>query len=128
MDRLIADATRCRLVGVGDADVAALGTADAPALASLRRGVRLAPELAARVAIRVDALSADTPDAVPVTVAGPGVPGDRTLWVAGLSPQVLAGLGQASGPFPTGLDTWLFDSVGRVAAIARTTAVTVQEG
>ena len=84
-------------------------------------GTALAPEDGARVAIAVDDLRADGPDAV--ELSGPGIPGTRRLAVAGFPVDELLRLGQAGATFPAGFDTWLFTPDGRTTAIPRSTRV-----
>jgi alpha-D-ribose 1-methylphosphonate 5-triphosphate synthase subunit PhnH len=89
---------------------------------NVRTGTALVPEDGARLAIAVDDLDPDGATNA-VVLAGPGVPGERRLGVAGVSVQTLAQLGQASGEFPAGVDTWLITPDGRIAAISRSTTV-----
>lgn len=122
---LVADATGATITDLDDAWIALLDQPTPAEMQLLSTGSALEPELAARVAIAVDGLSRTRHDGwTELVLSGPGVPGQRSLWVSGVDPAVLQGLGQASGHFPAGLDTWLFDPNGQVAAIPRSTTVT----
>ena len=90
----------------------------------LRTGTALVPEDGTRLTIAVDELSNDATGAATVALSGPGVPGERSLSVTGIDVETLLALGQASGEFPAGVDTWLVTPDGRIAAISRSTTVT----
>lgn len=88
----------------------------------MRTGTALVPEDGARLAIAVHDLQTGTDEGI--VLSGPGVPGERRLHVDGIGDDVLEQLGQASGEFPAGIDTWLITTDGRIAAISRSTTVT----
>ncbi len=139
---VVADATGCRRAPATDASIVVvladpLATAETDGrgvvevLGSLRRGTPMAPEHSTQVGLGVGALRCPAPDDVPngngclVELSGPGVPGTRTIEVAGMSPEALSQLGTSSGQFPTGIDAWLFDPTGLTIAISRSTTVRV---
>jgi alpha-D-ribose 1-methylphosphonate 5-triphosphate synthase subunit PhnH len=137
---VVVDATGCRRAPVTDASiVVVLGdTSAAPddgdvagVLDSLRRGTPLEPERSAQVALGVTGLRCPAPDDVfeasrcVVELSGPGIPGTRTIDIAGISPTAVSQLGTNSGVFPTGIDAWLFDPTGQTIAISRSTTVRV---
>lgn len=116
------------LGGFGPADVLAL-----------RRGSDDSPELGARVAVACRSLrpidsAADLTDAhgtgptdeVVVTLHGPGVDGTARLAVAGLPASVFEALSVANAGFPSGIDTWLLTPEGHVAAIPRSTHLSIE--
>ncbi|MEO0494632.1 MAG: phosphonate C-P lyase system protein PhnH [Actinomycetota bacterium] len=115
-------ATGMNIVGEPDAQFVVCTDGSVP-VGVMRTGTALVPEDAARLAIAVDDLATDGPHAV--TLEGPGVDGSTSLAVDGLAPDVLLQLGRASGEFPTGVDTWLITHDGRIAAISRSTTVTL---
>jgi alpha-D-ribose 1-methylphosphonate 5-triphosphate synthase subunit PhnH len=104
--------------------VACDGRQAAATVARLRRGSGLAPELGAKVGIDCRALR---PDAGEVTLAlrGPGVPGRAGLGVDGVPPGFFRGLAAANRDAPAGIDVWLVDRDGWVAALPRTCHVEV---
>lgn len=91
---------------------------------ALRPGTALAPEEGARLALAVSGLGAGP---VSLQLSGPGVKGNLDLFLSGPSPAVFEALGRANANYPTGIDTWLFAPDGRVAAIPRSTKITVKE-
>ncbi|MEM9522294.1 MAG: phosphonate C-P lyase system protein PhnH [Actinomycetota bacterium] len=90
----------------------------------MRTGTALVPEDGARLTIAVSDLATTADLASTVVLSGPGVPGERLLSVDGGDAEALLALGQASGEFPAGVDTWLVTPDGRIAAISRSTTVT----
>ena len=134
-EQLVHDATGARIAPVPDADIVVMPTGQGSYLDEVRVGTPLAPEQGARVAIGAAGLKSisSIPSAldsrcVAVTVSGPGVPGTRTIGVAGVRPEVFARLGTASGTFPTGFDAWIFAPGGRVVAIPRSAIVEIERG
>ena len=90
-------------------------------------GTALAPEDGARVALAAAALHpGGTGGSTVLTLAGPGVPGRVRLGVDGIDASVLGRLGRTGDRFPAGFDTWLFADDGRVAAIPRSTSVSIE--
>lgn len=132
--QLIAQATDAPIVEVDRAAiVVALGPPDGVTVAVVSQvaiGTALAPEDGARLALPVAGLNghaetdADT-ETVVVALEGPGVDGRADLAVAGLDRAVIEQLGNVAGRFPVGFDTWLFGPDGAVAAIPRSTVLTV---
>jgi alpha-D-ribose 1-methylphosphonate 5-triphosphate synthase subunit PhnH len=53
-------------------------------------------------------------------LSGPGIPGTRTLGVDGLGRDVLEAMAAANAKPPAGIDVWLIDDEGRIAALPRT--------
>lgn len=122
----VAEATGATITHLDSAWIALLDQPTATELAQLPRGSALEPELGARLAIAVDALGREpATSSTELVLTGPGIPGRRTLYTSGVNPDVLAGLGRSSGEFPAGLDTWLFTPDGLVAAISRSTTLTI---
>lgn len=119
---LVRDATGATIVPVEDAWIVVhqTGATALPALDRVMLGTALAPEDGARLAIGVDSFGTG---GLELTMSGPGVNGTQTLSVHGLDPEIADRIGQASGTFPAGFDTWLFASNGDVAAVPRTTQI-----
>lgn len=127
LNRIVADATGARMVAADQAWVAALLTPDVEVFDRLPRGDAWSPENGSRCAVGVRDLNGDTPGdgSVALALAGPGVPGTRTLTVDGITPSLASRLGRASGTFPAGVDVWFVSDRGEVAAVSRSTTVTV---
>lgn len=130
--------TGARLVPLEAAEIVVVHRPRAEDLRRCRTGSATRPEQGAKVALGVDHLAevASTPAAVDhpppsaivVKCTGPGVPGSRLLAVGGLDPAVVGALGELNAAFPAGIDCWLFDPDGRVAALLRTTRLEVVAG
>lgn len=126
--RTVAEATGATITELADAWIAMLDQPTPAEMAQLPRGSALEPELGARVAIAVEDLGHEPcPGGIELELTGPGIPARRSLFVSGVSRDVLAGLGRSSGDFPAGLDAWLFTPAGRTAAIPRSTNLTIAE-
>lgn len=125
---LVAAATGAATTQLSGAWIAMLDQPTEDEIRELPRGSAWEPELGARVAISVDEIGNEPFAAsTELTLTGPGVPSQRSLFVTGVSRRVLAGLGQSSGDYPAGLDAWLFTADGRVAAIPRSATLTISQ-
>jgi alpha-D-ribose 1-methylphosphonate 5-triphosphate synthase subunit PhnH len=115
----------CRATGASPTDiaeaslVAIYGAADPDLVSRLRRGSAVAPEDGARVGLACGALTEDGPGETTVELSGPGVPGRTRLGVDGVGREVFDALRAANAMFPAGVDVWLVDGRGRVAALPR---------
>ena len=136
--RFLVDVTGSRPVPVPDAAIVVLlGGFTAQDVLSLRRGTDESPEGGARVAmvcrsLRVldDADDTESDAAVDgeieVTLRGPGVDGSVRLAIAGLPVDVLDALAVANAGFPSGVDTWLVTPDGTVAAVPRSSHLSIE--
>jgi alpha-D-ribose 1-methylphosphonate 5-triphosphate synthase subunit PhnH len=95
-------------------------------VACLPRGDALNPERGARLFASVAGLT-DGSAGVRLRLAGPGIPGERTLGVQGLPAAVFTALAAANSAFPLGIDTFLVAADGTVAGLPRTTRVHLEE-
>jgi alpha-D-ribose 1-methylphosphonate 5-triphosphate synthase subunit PhnH len=91
---------------------------------TLKPGTALAPEEGARLALAVSSLGSGP---VFLQLSGPGVKGKIDLFLSGPASAVFEALGRANANFPAGIDTWLFAPDGSVAAIPRSSKITVTE-
>lgn len=100
-------------------------------LAAVPTGTAWAPELGARLAIPASVTgSSETEPVSDVVLTGPGVPGQRQIQL-GLPSEIVRCLGQASGSFPTGFDTWIFGQAEAsgipVVGIPRSTTISTDQ-
>jgi alpha-D-ribose 1-methylphosphonate 5-triphosphate synthase subunit PhnH len=65
--------------------------------------------------------------ATTIGLRGPGVNGQITLHVDGLSENFFATLAKINDSFPAGVDVWLCDQLGHLAAISRSTEFNVMQ-
>lgn len=97
------------------------------------RGSALEPESGARVAVAVAGIDdgrasrTTSPTGTTVRLSGPGIPGSRTVRLAGVSPELVGALAAANRSFPSGIDTWFVDPTGTVTAIPRSSRCTIVE-
>lgn len=149
---LVSRASRAPLVSIDRAWIIIFDTPSsitAPRLGSINRGDALHPEHGARIAAAVGAVvdlaapEASGDDQLPtiepgnpqhwitVRLSGPGVPGTRTVRIAGLgidqthAAAIIGHTGQESGPYPAGLDWWFMAPNGDALAISRSTTVEI---
>lgn len=92
------------------------------AVQSSREGLLEEPEHSATVVLLVDAVGGGE---LSLALAGPGVDGSRTLSVSGLDAAVVHARNARCAPFPSGIDVLLVDPQGRLAALPRSTSVTL---
>jgi alpha-D-ribose 1-methylphosphonate 5-triphosphate synthase subunit PhnH len=97
--------------------VAALRPLAAGELAAVRTGSATAPEEAALVALAVPALDGGPA----LTLAGPGVPGRRTVTPRGLPPDLITA--RAATAFPAGPDLLLVAPDGALLGLPRSTRI-----
>ncbi len=93
-----------------------------PQLAAARRGDLLAPEQGATIFVMVDALEDDRGE-LKLTLTGPGVDGQATVFVTGLNWSNLENILSLNQEYPLGVDCLLTDKNGRLTALPRSAAV-----
>lgn len=115
--------TGARPVEPADAEFILLaGQKHGPQLATVRRGDLLAPEGGATIFAMVDALEDDKGE-LKLTLTGPGVDGQATVFVAGLNWSNLENILSLNQEYPLGVDCFLTDKNGRLTALPRSTVV-----
>jgi alpha-D-ribose 1-methylphosphonate 5-triphosphate synthase subunit PhnH len=104
-----------------EADFLFLHGMDDPAnLEQGKTGTLSYPDTNAFVIIDVDILSAEPlPDALALTLTGPGVAGQRTVFVGGLNPALLTTLREMNSEYPLGIDTILTDRIDQICCLPR---------
>jgi alpha-D-ribose 1-methylphosphonate 5-triphosphate synthase subunit PhnH len=100
--------------------VAALDPPQPAWLRTLSRGSAAEPERAAQLFLGVS----DLADSGGLRLSGPGVPGVRRLYVAGVPGGFWTTRGEVVADFPAGVDLVLLTPDGRLAAVPRSTTVT----
>jgi len=99
------------------------GQGDISDIDTLNRGSLLRPETGATVIILIDQISQHQfRGSIPITLAGPGIPGKREFFVSGLHPANLPRLVQLNREFPLGVDIIFLDSEGYLTCIPRSTS------
>ena len=119
----IARLTGSRVVPLSEAGFALVAGGSGGEVSRLERGTLERPETGATVNFAVGRLS----NAGPVTMklSGPGVPGERTLGVEGLSVEEVEAIRESREDYPLGVDVYLVDGAGRVAGLPRSTRLEV---
>lgn len=113
-------ATGATLVPLEEGELVAFAVSPTAAtVGRLRQGSPLAPEGGAKVGVDCRRLTAGTAE-VTLTLRGPGVDGTTTLGVDGVAREVFAAFADANRAAPAGIDVWLVDDGGQVAALPRT--------
>lgn len=102
------------------------GNQASEALEDAKVGTLSYPETNAFVVIDVETISPEPmPDSLALTLIGPGVKGETTVFVRGLNPDLLLTIRQKNAEYPLGLDTILTDSTGQICCIPRSNQFTV---
>ena len=119
----IARLTGSRAVPPSEAGFALVAGGSGGEISGLERGSLERPETGATAIFAIDRLS----NAGPVTMklSGPGVPGERTLGVDGLSVGEVEGIRASRQDYPLGVDVYLVDRTGQVAGLPRSTRLEV---
>jgi phosphonate C-P lyase system protein PhnH len=113
--------------------VLSFGEPSTEGLNSLSRGSAYEPEGGCRLVVACDKLSRLLNDehessqldasrtSTTISLCGPGVNGQTNLRVEGLSESFFSTLAKINNSFPAGVDVWLCDQLGHLAAISRST-------
>jgi phosphonate C-P lyase system protein PhnH len=117
--------------------VLSFGEPSTEGLNSLARGSAYEPEGGCRLVVACDKLSRHLNDghdintdasqldasrtSTTISLCGPGVNGQTNLRVEGLSESFFSTLAKINNSFPAGVDVWLCDQLGHLAAISRST-------
>jgi len=113
--------------------VLSFGEPSTEELNSLSRGSAYEPEGGCRLVVACDKLSRHLNDdndssqldasrtSTTISLCGPGVNGQTNLRVEGLSESFFSTLAKINNSFPAGVDVWLCDQLGHLAAISRST-------
>ncbi|MER6980141.1 phosphonate C-P lyase system protein PhnH [Streptomyces carpinensis] len=98
-------------------------------LTSLERGDALHPERGARVFAAVTGFgdAVDGADSTTLILSGPGNDGEARLSVDGLAPEFFDALAIANADFPAGIDLVLVAPDGRIAAIPRSSRISIEK-
>jgi alpha-D-ribose 1-methylphosphonate 5-triphosphate synthase subunit PhnH len=110
------------------ADFVFAGGMTSPALVGvIKKGTLAYPDEGATLVIDVEALAGEAAalraPALALTLRGPGVAGEKTFFVGGLSAPLLDALRECNAEFPLGIDLILSDPGHRIACIPRTSEV-----
>ena len=117
-------ATGARVVPLAEADFILISGAESNGTPlTLKRGSLERPEEGATAIYAVEELS----NAGPLTleISGPGVAGERRLGIRGLPVAEAEALRESRAVYPLGVDAYLVDEAGRVAALPRSTRLEV---
>lgn len=88
-------------------------------------GIPEYPEGGAFLIIEVETLSKETLDeGIEITLKGPGVKGEISLYVVGLNKEVLEAIQEKNFEYPLGVDTILTDASGNMVCIPRSNQFT----
>lgn len=90
------------------------------ALVDAKVGTLSYPETNAFVIIDVATIGTEPdPASLPLTLRGPGVNGEKTVFVRGLNPDLLLTIREKNAEYPLGLDAILTDASDRILCIPR---------
>jgi alpha-D-ribose 1-methylphosphonate 5-triphosphate synthase subunit PhnH len=96
---------------------------------ALKTGSLSRPDDSATVFYRVDEISSDpTGKGVPLTLSGPGVRTQRTVWVNGLSPEEPYLWKGIRRDYPMGVDIYLISRCGNLVGIPRSVELATSGG
>jgi alpha-D-ribose 1-methylphosphonate 5-triphosphate synthase subunit PhnH len=119
--------TGSRPVSLPEADfILAPGEEELPQLALAKRGTLEYPDQSATVILILEKISAAPlpgQGEIAVNLSGPGAPGSRRLFLAGLHPAHLEHFHFLNSEYPLGVDYILADQEGQVACLPRTATV-----
>ena len=107
-----------------EADFLFLAGTDSPdALIDAKIGTLTYPDTSATAIIAVTAIHPEPQTGVlpelALTVQGPGVNGQKTVYVQGLNPNLLTALRHKNAEYPLGIDAILTDPQGRICCLPR---------
>ncbi|MEM9832717.1 MAG: phosphonate C-P lyase system protein PhnH [Bacteroidota bacterium] len=115
-----ASAAQADFLFLGGQEDAASAILDAP------EGELAYPEKGAFIILETMGVSNEPlPDALALVLRGPGVDGERQLFVQGLNGQVLEALNQKNQEYPLGIDTIFTDPAGHTLGLPRSIKITI---
>lgn len=124
LEERLLGATGTRAAPVEEAVFALIPGGDSDgAMLDLRRGTLEAPEKGATAIYGVKRLTENGPKTL--TLSGPGVSGNRTLGVEGLSAEELEAIRESRAYYPLGVDVYLVDEAGSLVGLPRSTRIEV---
>lgn len=100
----------------------AQGGSDWAEISGINRGSLLSPEEGSTLVLMVERLARDG-QGVRLTLNGPGINGSISLVATGLEPAILDRVSKLNQEFPLGVDVFLVDSAGSLAAMPRSSSV-----
>lgn len=117
--------TRTALASLEQADfvVGDLASLDPALPERIKRGSLHYPDDSATLLLEVDHLAPTARAGAEVTVRGPGVAGERVVWLPGITDAVLAAREQAVRHYPMGIDLFAIDGAGQVMGLPRTSVL-----
>jgi alpha-D-ribose 1-methylphosphonate 5-triphosphate synthase subunit PhnH len=129
LERFVRQRTNAATAPPSEADfVLAAATGVDPELPlRLKRGSLAFPDDGATLVLMVDALGQPERGGLLLGLSGPGVSSGHTLRVTRLAAEVIAARNEAVSAYPCGIDLLLVDSEGRLAALPRSTEITIAE-
>ncbi len=101
------------------------GGSDLPQLAEVNRGNLFFPDRGATLMIMVSAIGATDGD-IGLTLQGPGVLGQKRLFLSGLWPVNLDRVQDLNREFPLGVDLIISDRHGALVCIPRSNTITLE--
>jgi alpha-D-ribose 1-methylphosphonate 5-triphosphate synthase subunit PhnH len=118
--------TDARPVNPEEADFLFIGGNERPdTLERAKTGQPAYPETGATLVIGVERLSLEPElNSVVIHLRGPGVPGQKDVFVQGLSTDILAAIREKNREYPLGVDVMLTDPAGLVCCVPRTNQFT----
>ncbi|MDR3588392.1 MAG: phosphonate C-P lyase system protein PhnH [Negativicutes bacterium] len=102
--------------------IVADGRHDLPQISEMNRGSLLSPEEGSTLILLIDRLTGDAPG-VCLTLRGPGVKDSTAMAAQGLAPANLERILRLNEEFPLGVDLFLVDTCGNLAAVPRSSSV-----
>ncbi|MDK2816887.1 MAG: alpha-D-ribose 1-methylphosphonate 5-triphosphate synthase subunit PhnH [Moorella sp. (in: firmicutes)] len=134
-ERYLAVNTGSRPVPLEEADfIIVTGQEETPRLSLAKRGTLEYPDGGATVIVALEAILSTGETLSPghrglgLTLAGPGIPGERRLELRGLHPSYLEYFKILNREYPLGVDWIMVAGDGRIACLPRTTMVRREEG
>lgn len=101
---------------------------DLAVLNAAKTGLPEYPENGASIVIDVQSISTDTIEGgTELTLEGPGVDGQKTVYLQGLSASLLDALQELNIEYPLGVDTFFTDKNGTVMCLPRSNKFKFQE-
>jgi alpha-D-ribose 1-methylphosphonate 5-triphosphate synthase subunit PhnH len=99
-------------------------------LLAARRGTNEEPDRGARLAIACRGLRPVPAEGrggaqMTIELTGPGIDGSRRLGIDGLDTTIVEAIAEANQAYPAGIDCWFMSPLGDLAAIPRSSEITI---
>lgn len=123
----ISELTGCPVKDISDADFIIISDGESNGeILKAKRGTLEYPDIGATVIYSIRSLSARDDGGLTLTLKGPGINGEISPFLSGVSKREFHYLKEINSEYPLGIDSVFIDSANRIMCIPRSTRIEVK--